>query len=75
MDDRFHFQNVLLMSKQQKRKRAIFYDRLLEEDYDDYEENEEVQEEVWNNIAKLAEVLENEPPRKVRTPDKDAAAG
>ena len=26
---------------------------------------------MWNNIVTLAEVLENKPPRKVRTPDKD----
>ena len=48
-----------------------FYDSLLVEDYDDYKENEQGQD-MWNNIAAtLAEVLENKPPRKVRTPDKD----
>ena len=44
-----------------KRKRVLFYDSLLEEDYDDYEENEQEQD-MWNNIATLAEVLENKPP-------------
>ena len=53
-----------------KRKRALFYGSLLEEDYDDYEENEQEQD-MWNNIATLAEVVENKPPRKVRTPDND----
>ena len=37
---------------------------------DDYEESEQEQD-MWNNIATLAEVLENKPPCKVRTPDKD----
>ena len=41
MDDSSLFQNVSLVSKEQKRKRAFFYDNLLEEDYDDYEENEQ----------------------------------
>ena len=44
------FQIFLLMSKQKKRKRALFYDSLLEDDYADYEENEQEQD-MWSNIA------------------------
>ena len=66
MDDSFLFQNFLFIHVKATKEE----DNLYEEDYDDYRENEQKQA-MWNNIATLAEVLENKPQRKVRTPVKD----
>ena len=59
-------QQCLLKSKQRRRKRAFYF-----EEEDNFFDEDVQQDDTLNHIAALAGVLENKPPRKVRTPDKD----
>ena len=60
------FQQSLLKSKQRRRKRAFYF-----EEEDNFFEEDVQQNDIENHIAALAGVLENKPPRKLHTPDKD----
>ena len=66
MDENNIFQQFLLKSKQRRRKRAFYF-----EEEDNFFDEDVQQDGMLNHIAALAGVLENKPPCKVRTQDKD----
>ena len=67
MDENNIFQQFLLKSKQRRRKRAFYF----EEEDNFFDEDVQQDDIMLNHIAALADVLENKPSRKIRTPDKD----